>query len=177
MPNATAGRPTESELGAVRLMLSRLGISPTDLLDPMIRSDVPTFADYTPVVATAVSDACRRAYTSYRNRIVERWGDRRLAEPTPSDIKQLAEQVRVNVVRRRNSRGGRSAMDHLITALRCLYRRAIAEAGIAEINRVAATTGNDPELDWLLLRLHIETACAAAAHWHSAPVTSTPTSA
>ena len=30
---------------------------------------------------------------------------------------------------------------------------------LAEINQVAATTGNDPELDTLLLRLHTETAC------------------
>jgi integrase len=35
----------------------------------------------------------------------------------------------------------------------------VAEAGLAEINEVAATTGNDPELDTLLLRLHTETAC------------------
>ncbi|HET9898919.1 MAG TPA: site-specific integrase [Streptosporangiaceae bacterium] len=30
---------------------------------------------------------------------------------------------------------------------------------LAEINEIAATTGNDPELDTLLLRLHTETAC------------------
>jgi integrase/recombinase XerC len=71
--------------------------------------------------------------------------------------------------------------------LRCLYRRAVADrliaagdnpallvakprrlsstrqaipgGGLAEINRVAASTGNDPALDTLLLRLHTETAC------------------
>ena len=30
---------------------------------------------------------------------------------------------------------------------------------LAEINEIAATTGDDPELDTLLLRLHTETAC------------------
>lgn len=30
---------------------------------------------------------------------------------------------------------------------------------LAEINRIAATTGNDPALDALVLRLHTETAC------------------
>jgi integrase/recombinase XerC len=92
---------------------------------------------------------------------------RRLEEPTPSEIKQLAE--------------------HLIAALRCLYnhaiadghlseadnparkvakprrlpstRRAVPDACLAEINQVAASTGNDPVLDCLLLRLHTETAC------------------
>ena len=38
-------------------------------------------------------------------------------------------------------------------------RSAVADVRLAEINRVAATTGNDPELDALLPRLHTETAC------------------
>jgi len=106
---------------------------------------------------------------------------------TPSEIKQLVEDVKVNVVLRRNARGGRCAGEHLIAALRCLYRhaeddglitsvdnpaskvakprrlpstrRAVADTRLAEINQIAATTGNDPALDSLLLRLHIETAC------------------
>ncbi len=35
----------------------------------------------------------------------------------------------------------------------------MADTRLAEINHVAATTGNDPALDSLLLRLHTETAC------------------
>jgi integrase len=90
-------------------------------------------------------------------------------------------------VPRRNSRGGRSAAEHLIAALRCLdkhaeqdglinpagnparkvekprrlpsTRRAAAGKRLAEINHAAAATGDDPELDTLLLRLHTETAC------------------
>ena len=38
-------------------------------------------------------------------------------------------------------------------------RRAVPETRLAEVNQVAATTGDDLELDTLLLRLHIETAC------------------
>jgi integrase/recombinase XerC len=88
---------------------------------------------------------------------------------------------------RRNSRGGRSATEHLIAALRCLYRHAVADNLITEENNpaarvakprrlpstrraitdnrltelftTAAGTGNDPELDTLILRLHTETAC------------------
>ena len=37
-------------------------------------------------------------------------------------------------------------------------RRAITDTQPAEINRVAATTGNDPELDTLIPRSHTETA-------------------
>jgi integrase len=35
----------------------------------------------------------------------------------------------------------------------------VADARLAEINHIAATTGDDPELDTLILRLHTETAC------------------
>jgi hypothetical protein len=38
-------------------------------------------------------------------------------------------------------------------------RRAVPETRLAQINQAAAATGNDPELDTLLLRLHTETAC------------------
>jgi integrase len=38
-------------------------------------------------------------------------------------------------------------------------RRAVSDVRLTEINEVAARTGNDPELDMLILRLHTETAC------------------
>ncbi|WP_317630437.1 tyrosine-type recombinase/integrase [Saccharopolyspora rosea] len=38
-------------------------------------------------------------------------------------------------------------------------RRALPDSRLAELHRVAASTGNDPSLDTLLLRLHTETAC------------------
>jgi integrase/recombinase XerC len=38
-------------------------------------------------------------------------------------------------------------------------RRALPDTGLAKINEVAVATGDDPELDTVLLRLHTETAC------------------
>ena len=146
----------------------------------------------------------RRAYGSYWNRVVERWGTRHLDEPTPSEIRQLMTYIKTHVVARRNARGGRSAEEHLVAALRCLYqravddgliteadnparkvakprrlpttRRALPDNRLAQINEVAARTGDDPELDTLLLRLHPETA-GAAARWPCARPTWTRTSA
>ncbi len=91
------------------------------------------------------------------------------------------------MVVRRNARGGRGAVEHFVGALRCLYRHAeddglidhadnpalkvdkprrlpttrfaLSDQRLIEINRVAASTGPDPALDALLLRLHTETAC------------------
>jgi integrase/recombinase XerC len=179
---------TSAELEAARLVLARMGLSAQDLLaTPTAGLPVPTFAEYIPIVSAAVTEGTRRVYGSYWKRIQQHWGHRHLDEPTPSQIKQLVEHVKVTVVSRRNARGGRSAGEHLIAALRCLYRhaeadglvdpadnpaskvakprrlpstrRAVADTRLAEINHIAATTGNDPALDSLLLRLHTETAC------------------
>src|SRR5260370_21337141 len=187
----TAVNPDASRQAVVEaalVLLERMGLTPADLAAvPQHRNPVPIFAEYVPVVSAAVSAGTRRAYGSYWNRVVEHWGDRRLDEPSPSEIRQLMTYIKTHVVRRRNAGGGRSAEEHLVAALRCLYQRAvddglIAEADnpahkvakprrlpttrralpdnrLAQINGVAATTGDDPELDTLILRLHTETAC------------------
>jgi integrase len=185
---ASPAASQQAAVDAALLILERMGLSPDDLTAaPRQRPTVPTFADYVPVVSAAVTGGTRRAYGSYWNRVTDQWGARRLDEPTPSEIRQLVAYVKAHVVPRRNARGGRGAAENLIAALRCLYRhaeddgliderdnparkvgkprrlpstrRAVADTRLAEINQVAATTGDDPELDTLILRLHTETAC------------------
>ena len=205
----TAVNPEASRQAVVEaalVLLERMGLTPADLAAvPPPGKQVPTFAEYVPVVSAAVSAGTRRAYGSYWNRVVEHWGARRLDEPTPSEIRQLMAYVKTHVVARRNARGGRSAEEHLVAALRCLYQRAvddglIAEADnparkvakprrlpttrralpdtrLAEINEAAAATGDDPELDTLLLRLHTETACRRGGALALRPPISTLTSA
>ena len=188
IPPAQAGACQRAVIDAALVLLERMGLSPADLAAvPRGRPSVPTFAEYVPAVAATVSAGTRRAYGTYRNRVTGHWGARHLDEPTPAEIRQLMAQVKAGVVARRNARGGRSAQEHLVAALRCIYRhaqddgiiteagnparkaakprglpstrRAVADTRLAEINKVAATTGNDPELDTLLVRLHAQTAC------------------
>jgi integrase/recombinase XerC len=180
--------PAIATIEAARLLLEKMGVNLADLLaTPPERSGVPLFEDYIPKVSDAVSDGARRVYAPYWNRVLQAWPRRRITEPTPSEISQLAEQVKATAVKRRNARGGRGAAEHLIAALRCLYNYAIADGILTEaenpaarvpkprrlrsarmalpdhrldeLSQVAASTGNDPALDSLLLRLHMETAC------------------
>jgi hypothetical protein len=124
------------------VLLERMGLSPADLVAaPKDRKWVPTFAEYVPVVSAAVSAGTRRAYGSYWNRIVEQWGTRRLDEPAPSDIRLLMTGVKTHVAARRNARGGRSAQEHLVAALRCLYRRAVEDDLISEADDPARKGG------------------------------------
>jgi integrase/recombinase XerC len=176
------------EIEAVRILLEKMGINPADLMRaPTDSPGAPTFADYIPRVSDAVSSGTRRVYGSYWNRVIHAWGSKLITDVTASDIGQLAEHVKATVVQRRNARGGRGAAEHLIAALRCMYKHAVADGILAEsenpaarvpkprrlrstrtalpdgrleeILRVAAATGDDPALDALLLRLHTETAC------------------
>ncbi|HEX5117820.1 MAG TPA: site-specific integrase [Pseudonocardiaceae bacterium] len=176
------------DIDAARLLLAKLGVTPADLLAiPDDRHNVPTFVDYIPRVAQAVSPGTRRLYGTYWNRVIRAWGPRQLTNVTALEISQLAEAAKTTVVERRNARGGRSAAEHTISALRCVYnhavadgilndtdnpakraakprrlpstRRALPDTRLDEISHVAATTGNDPALDALLIRLHVETAC------------------
>ena len=187
-PHLTEHPSQQAVVEAALLMLRQMGLSPDDLVTaPRDRPPVPTFAEYVPVVSAAVTAGTRRAYGSYWNRVLEHWGERRLDEIAPSEIRQLMSYVKAHVVARRNARGGRSATEHLVAALRCLYRhaeddglitqsenparkvdkprrlpstrRAVTDDRLAEICQAAADGGDDPELDTLLLRLHTETAC------------------
>jgi integrase/recombinase XerC len=184
----TTARVRPEVVEAARMLLDQMGITAEDLLQvPGSPSRVPTFAEYVPVVLAAVGDGARRTYGNYLHKVVDRWGDRRLDEITPTEVETLMRQLQGEAVRRRNSRGGSSTGEHVIAALRCVYRRAVADRLIAdaddparqvakprrptsqrialpderlgELVAAAATGGRDPELDALIVRFHIETAC------------------
>jgi integrase len=183
---------TAAELDAARLLLAKMGITPSDLVAESDSSDetapeVPTLEVWVPKVAGLLSPTTARSYGSYWNKALAEWTGRRLDEITASEIKALSEKVRATAVVRSNSRGGRTAAENFIAAMRCLYRyaeqdqliderhnparrvtkprrskstrRALPDARIAELNDVVSSTGDDPELDALIVRLHEETAC------------------
>ncbi|WP_083863540.1 tyrosine-type recombinase/integrase [Nocardia exalbida] len=197
----------ESALAAARLLLNQLGVRPEHLLDtanttssphsnaltsatPTLAGKptaqtVPTFAAYVALVEAAASAGSRRNYGPYWRRLVQAWGDRLITEPTALEIQALTEHTKQHAVVRRNSRGGRSAQEHMLAAIRRVYRHAhndgyltdnpalrvpkprrlpntryaLNDQQLSEIFHTATTTGNDRELDALILRLHIETAC------------------
>ncbi|MEV0453636.1 tyrosine-type recombinase/integrase [Catellatospora methionotrophica] len=184
MTSPTAGA---ADVEAARLLLARLGISAEQLLDqPRTMHTVPTFDDYIERVSAAVGDGTARVYRTYWNRVRDAWGSRTIDSVTALDIKELAERMKADLVIRRNARGGRTAVEHLIGALRCLYQFAIDDGLIDEranpsarvskprrlastrhalhgdqldqIRGVAEDTSNDPDLDTLLIDFHSQTA-------------------
>ncbi|WP_232840353.1 MULTISPECIES: tyrosine-type recombinase/integrase [Nocardia] len=180
------------DLEVARVFLDRLGIDPRALLKPSAtHGPMPTFAGYVPQVSAVVSAGTRRTYRPYWSQLTTHWPDRRIDEPTALELQALVQKTRTNAVVRRNGRGGRSAAEHMVAAIRCLYkfaekdhlisraqnpsndldkprrlpssRRALSHRQLTEINHAAATTGNDPDLDTLILRLHLETVCRTSS--------------
>jgi integrase len=185
-PTPDGARP---EIDAALLLLAKLGLSVEDLTAGAVtaRPAVPTFAQFIPEVVEATSAGTLKCYGTYWNRVVGEWGARLLTEPTPLEIEQLGKRIRAARVVRRNGRDGSGAEENYVAAMRCVYRRAVANGflteaenpaakvpkprrqpntrralsgeRIAELNEAASTTGNDPKLDSLLMRFHTETAC------------------
>jgi integrase len=156
------------------------------LLGELPQRAVPTVADYLPRVQAAAGPA-GRTYGSYWTQMARAWGPRRIDEILATDVEALRRQAAATAVHRRNGRDGRHAGEHAISAARAFFTRAIADGHLtrdaspahqipkprrlpntrraltrgelAAINTAATTTGHDPVLDALLLRLHTETAC------------------
>ncbi|NUT53075.1 MAG: site-specific integrase [Saccharothrix sp.] len=165
-----------------------MGVEPEDLREAVgERVPVPTYAEVLPAVAKAVPEKSRTAYGTYWGRIEDRWGDRRVDTTTVADVVALFEWTRENVVVRRSANGGASAVLHTYEALRCVFRYCVEQEILtarqnvmdrvtkpprpksrrhaltprlwAEIDRAARSGGLDPNLDALVLRFHLETAC------------------
>lgn len=146
---------------------------------------VPTFAEYVPHVAEWMPAPSQRVYGPYWKRIIEAWGARILIEPTIAEVLALMEQARSTALMRRTSNGGKRAALHTYDALGSVYRFAVQDGILTarenpmtrisqppkgksrrhaltptlygQIWTTAGTTGNDPALDALLLRFHLET--------------------
>ncbi|GAA1020557.1 MULTISPECIES: tyrosine-type recombinase/integrase [Amycolatopsis] len=176
-----------ADILTAQTILERLRVSPLELIETPAKVYIPTFAEYMPAVIAAASPNSVQTWRHYWRVLTEEWADRRIDEPTATEIGKLANDVQKRSALRENSRDGRGAKMTFIDAVRAFYnhavsdkligraenpaarvkkprrhaslRRALSHQQLSDINEVAATTGNDPHLDTLLIRLHTETAC------------------
>ncbi|WP_433620870.1 tyrosine-type recombinase/integrase [Nocardia sp. CA-120079] len=185
MTTLTQPAANAETIAAARVLLTQMGISPADLVTT--GAAAPTFGEVIPKVRARLSEGTLRTYNTHFEHLLAAWSDHRLDEPTKTDLEEKARSIQAAAQTNRASRGGACAVQHFISAVRCIYRYgedngwirpcdnparqltmpvrrpshryAIPSGQLAEICQTAATTGDDPELDALILRLHIETAC------------------
>ncbi|MRH88590.1 tyrosine-type recombinase/integrase [Nocardia sp. SYP-A9097] len=178
----------DDDLSTAAHLLSRLGISIDELVQHHNdHRSVPTFGEYIQRLRTALPKSTVRNYQPYWRIVETHWGARALDEANTTEIDQLVKEHQLQAVVRVNARGGRGAAANMVSAIRCIYQHAEADRlirpadnpatrahkppqlpstrhaltfdQVRQIGHVAATTGNDRELDALIVRLHIETAC------------------
>lgn len=144
--------------------------------------------DYLPAVEAASTDGAKLTYRPYWRLLVTRLGDQAIAAVKPSDLRALALEAQRRAVRRSNSRGGTSARENCVAALRAYFRLAVedglidespadkvqkprrrasrrrgfTDAELLKIYEVTQSGGDDPVLDSLVLRFHLETGARRA---------------
>ncbi|WP_067856976.1 tyrosine-type recombinase/integrase [Nocardia shimofusensis] len=184
MTSPEAAEELAQALSAVGLTVIRMGSTQAP-------PAIPTFSEYIAKASTAATPVQRESYRTYWRVTEQAWAARRLNEVTPIEISGLMNDHKQRAVRRSNWREGCGAARNLLHAIRCLYsyaeqdglirpsanparkvkmprrlespRHALTPEQISDLGRVACETGDDVELDALIVRLHIETACRRGA--------------
>lgn len=177
---------TDDDLAAAQLLLRRMGISPKDLIEFERRTTAKSLREVVSLVSAVISEGSRKVYAPYWRKSLKAWPDAQISEISQADVVWFIQHAKQTAIVRRSSRGGHHAAEHAYAALRSLFRyavgnrllhpwddptsevvkpkrlasnrRALQSDLVEEIVEVASTTGDDPPLDALLMRTHLETA-------------------
>lgn len=149
---------------------------------PAPPGSVPTVAEYVERVAPSFGASTLATYRSYWRLAVARFGDRPVDTLDADDCEALLADAVRRAQRRRPGTDGRSSRENCIAALRALFaraersglltknpareldkprrrasrRRALDETELAEAVDAVRTTSQDPDLDLLVVRFHLE---------------------
>lgn len=172
-------------VAATRLLLAQLGISPEELVAAATgrTADAPTVAEFYEVVGANAAPGTRGTYGLHWRRLVAALGDRPVTTVRTSDLRTIVTTAKQDATARANSRQGRGAQENCVGALRHFFarvvedgyrkdnpaepidkprrqashRRPLTSKELAELWDVSISTGDDPHLDGLLHRFHLET--------------------
>jgi integrase len=176
---------SQAAVAALVAGLQALGIDREHLATLVDAEGVPgiTVSEFLPTVRETVSPASARTYSTYWRLLAELLGDREIAKVTVSEIEGVAKAAQERARLRRNERGGRSARENCVSAVRCFFERAkadglrsdnparevakprrrpsprrpLTDTEVAQLWDATLSGGDDPHLDRLLLRFHLET--------------------
>jgi integrase len=161
-----------------------LGIGLSDLMAASTEPEasVPTVAAYIEAIAGTFTAGTSRTYQPYWRLAAAKLGDRGLDHITVADVQAVVDAAASRARRSRPDSTGRASRESCIAALRALFARAAAEGlvatnparaltkprrarsrrraltddELAELIDAVRTTSNDPDLDLLLVRFHLE---------------------
>lgn len=161
-----------------------LGLDLADLIAPDTTGSVafPTVRSYLEAIAPTFIPPTAATFRPYWRLLTVHVGDHRLGEVTIVELNVVVEDAVAGDQRRRPGSTGRASQETCVAALRAVFRRAV-DAGLvtadpaAELTKprrvrsrrralddhelgelidAVRTTSNDPDLDLLLVRFHLE---------------------
>jgi integrase/recombinase XerC len=150
---------------------------------PATLADGPTVAEYVTRIEGRFKETTRATYATHWRLLVELRGGCRLGELDSDDLAELVAEAGRRARIRRPSCTGRSAEENCVAAFRALYlkavkarvvsfnpageldkprrlenrRRALTASELSEVWETVTLVSRDPELDFLLVRFHVET--------------------
>jgi integrase len=142
----------------------------------------PTVAEYVEIVTASFSKGTADTYKSYWGLLIDRLGERPIGSVGVDDSEAVVVDAVERARRNRPGSDGRSARESCIGALRALFaraeradlvtrspaaqlekprrlpnrRRALDDGELREVIEAVRTTSQDPDLDLLLIRFHLE---------------------
>jgi len=147
----------------------------------------PTFEHFQARANTACTPYQRKAYAPVWRQACASIGHKLVDQVTTLDLLILQQESVAKAALRASSRGGRYSGERTVRAMRALFsmaeldgwiehqrnpaaslplprrkpstRRGLTGREVAEINAVVPVNSQDPALDCLIIRLHLETAC------------------
>jgi integrase/recombinase XerC len=145
-------------------------------------STAPTVAEYVDTVRASFSKGTAGTYTSYWRLAIDRLGERTIDSIGVDDCESVVADAVERACGNRPGTDGRSARESCISALRALFaraeraglvtrspaaqlekprrlpnrRRALDDGELREVIEAVRTTSQDPDLDLLLIRFHLE---------------------
>lgn len=173
------------DLDALQRISERSGI-PVEELVVVARGEhtpVPTVSEFLSRVEEAATPGARRTYATYWRRLAEAYGDRPIDRVTTTDLRILTRRIQETAERRRFADSGISAAEHFVSATRLFFRvaeedglvagnpaaklekprrpeparRPLTEPELTQLVDAVRNTTDDPDLDLLLVRFHLET--------------------
>jgi len=144
---------------------------------------VPTVAEFHVTVLALATEGQRRTYANHWRSLVEMYGARLVNSLRKTELEAVTQAAKKNSRTRANSRNGSGAQENCVAALRHFFTKAVDDGLLREnpalklvkpkrqashrrplkpeeveqLWTVTVTTGNDPALDALLFRFHLET--------------------
>jgi integrase/recombinase XerC len=160
----------------------RLGLDVADLIAASTAESLLTVADWIAEITPSFGQSTAATYRPYWRLAIEHLGDRRIAELTTADLVAVVERAETRARHNRPTSTGRASRETCVAALRALFARAVAagvlatspaaaltkprrsasrrraldDTEVGELADAVRTTSNDPDLDLLLLRFHLE---------------------